>query len=234
MKVKQEYLLTYDTIELRRANERDNFKEIAKLIYETDKYIYPYWFNNNEEKAIEYLSKMVQEPKFIYYYENMYIAYDTTFSCIVGIVNAIDYTTELDYDYTDFKKTNERFAFVYKHYIKELIDLVKREKTMYAVNLCVSKNLRGKRIGSVLLGNFIKQMEKAGFDTIEFDCLLHNCRAKNLYHSLGFKEMYTGIGFNGKENPTYPEIVYFKRKAGDSLLDEFKFNDEYPKYQGQK
>ena len=32
--------------------------------------------------------------------------------------------------------------------------------------------------------------------------------------SLGFKEMHTGIGFNGTENPTYPEIVFFKRKTG--------------------
>ena len=34
-----------------------------------------------------------------------------------------------------------------------------------------------------------------------------------------------GIGFNGTENPTEPEIVFFKRKTGDSLLGEFKFDD---------
>ena len=112
-----------------------------------------------------------------------------------------------------------------RKYIKELIKEVKDNNCMYIVNCCVDKEFRSKRIGTVLLGNFLKIMEKAGFDTIEFDCLLHNVRAKNLYHSLGFKEMYTGIGFNGTENPTEPEIVFFKRKTGDSLLGEFKFDD---------
>ena len=226
--MKNDYLLIVDEIELRRANKDDNMEELAKLVYNTDPYIYPFWFDNNEEKAIEVLKKLIREKGFIYNYENMYIAYDKTTGHIVGLVNAIDYTTDLDYDYTNLINTNTNYKFVVENYIYELIKLVKDEHTMYVVNCCVNKELRGKRIGTVLLGNFIKNMENAGFEKIEFDCLLHNVRAKNLYHSLGFKEMYTGIGFNGTENPTYPEIVYFKRNAGDTLLKEFTFDDNYP------
>ena len=34
MKVKKDYLLTYDEIDLRRAKADDNFEELAKLIYD--------------------------------------------------------------------------------------------------------------------------------------------------------------------------------------------------------
>lgn len=222
---KKDYLLTYDEIDLRRANENDNFEEIAKLIYQTDPYIYPYWFNNSIEEAIKVLPQYIKEPGFIYNYENMYIAYDKTNGHIVGLICAIDNTMDLEYDYNKLSMISHEYNFVVENYIKLLINEVKENKSMYLVNCCIDKEFRSKRIGTVMLGNFIKLMEKAGYDTIEFDCLLHNVRAKNLYHSLGFKEMYTGIGFNGTPNPTEPEIVFFKRKTGDSLLGEFKFDD---------
>lgn len=225
MKVKKDYLLTYDEIDLRRAKADDNFEELAKLIYDTDPYIYPFWFNNNIEEAKKVLAEYITKPGFIYNYENMYIAFDKTTGHIVGLLCAIDYTTDLDFDYSELASVNSNYEFVVRKYIKELIKEVQDNKCMYVVNCCVDKSLRSKRIGTVLFGNFLKLMEKEGFDTIEFDCLLHNVRAKNLYHSLGFKEMYTGIGFNGTENPTEPEIVFFKRKTGDSLLGEFKFDD---------
>ena len=225
MDEKKDYLLTYDEIDLRRARKDDNFEEIAQLIYQTDPYIYPFWFKGSVEEAKKVLPKYIAQPKFIYNYENMYIAYDKTNGHIVGLVCAIDHTMDLSYDYSELENLNPESAFIVKNYIKLLIDEVQDNKCMYIVNCCVDKEFRSKRIGTVMLGNFLKLMEQAGYDTIEFDCLLHNVRAKNLYHSLGFKEMYTGIGFNGTENPTEPEIVFFKRKTGDSLLGEFKFDD---------
>ena len=87
--------------------------------------------------------------------------------------------------------------------------------------MCVKKEYRNMHIGYKLLKTVIDEyMNNNDNDVeyIEFDCLLHNVKAKNLYHSSGFKEMYTGIGFNGTENTTEPEIVFFKRKTGDSLL----------------
>lgn len=225
MLVKKEYLLTYDEIDLRRAKKDDKLEEIAKLIYQTDPYIYPFWFKGGEEEAMRVLPKYILDPGFIYNYENIYVAYDKTNGHIVGLICAIDHTVNLDYDYSELERLNSESDFVVNNYLKMLINHVNEHKSMYVVNCCVDKNYRSKRIGTVMFGNFIKLMENAGYDTIEFDCLLHNVRAKNLYHSLGFKEMYTDIGFNGTENPTFPEIVFFKRKTGDSLLGDFKFDD---------
>ena len=70
MDEKKDYLLTYDEIDLRRARKDDNFEELAKLIYQTDPYIYPFWFKGGVEEAQKILPKYIAQPKFIYNYEN--------------------------------------------------------------------------------------------------------------------------------------------------------------------
>ena len=64
-------------------------------------------------------------------------------------------------------------------------------------------------------------MHQAEFDEIGFDCLMHNLRAKNLYHSLGFKEVSEGIGFDGTDNSTV-EIVFFKKKSSAFTANDFQ------------
>ena len=73
--------------------------------------------------------------------------------------------------------------------------------------------MRGKRIGTKLLGYFISQMEQAGFENFALDCLLHNLPAKNLYHGLGFKEMKLIKGFSKDESIV--DVVSFLRKKGN-------------------
>ena len=90
---------------------------------------------------------------------------------------------------------------------------------MYIPNVCVDKSLRGKRIGTRLLGYFIGQMEAAGFNRFALDCLLHNLPAKNLYHSLGFREMKLINGFTGGDDRL--DVVCFLRKKGAYLPEEF-------------
>ena len=38
-------------MQIRKAEKNDNFEDIGELIYLTDPYIYPYWFNNNIEES---------------------------------------------------------------------------------------------------------------------------------------------------------------------------------------
>ena len=78
-------------------------------------------------------------------------------------------------------------------------------------NLQKRLNYRGNKVGTRMLSSFIKQMHEEAYDEIGFDCLMHNLRAKNLYHSLGFKEVAEGIGFDGTDYSTV-EVVFFKRK----------------------
>ena len=212
MEEKNDYKIGFEDILLRRAKKDDNMAEIAKLIYETDPYIYPFWFNNNVEEAINVLVTKIQEPGFIYYYENCYVAYDLESNKIVGLVCAIDPTTNLEYDYSELLSINSNYKFTIDNYVKVLIDEVKEKKYMYLVNVTVDVEYRSKKIGKRMLSYFIDQMHEAGFDEIGFDCLMHNLRAKNLYHSLGFKEVSEGFGFDGTDYSTV-EIVFFKKKS---------------------
>ena len=196
-------------------------EDIARLIYQTDPYIYPYWFDNNEDEAVRVLVPLIQEPGFIFYYENFYVAYDRELEKILGIVSAIDPTTDLNYDYTKLEKVNHNYEFTINNYLKELIKEVTEKKYMYLVNVAVDVEFRSRRIGSRLLKYFIEQMHEVGFEEIGFDCLMHNLRAKNLYHSLGFKEVAEGIGFDGTEHSTV-EIVFFKKKSTPYTAKDFQ------------
>ena len=218
---KKSYKVDFEDIVLRRATIDDDLKEIAKLIYETDPYIYPFWFNNNIDEAIEVLIPRMKEPGFIFYYENFYVAYSKELEKIVGICGAIDPTTNLDYDYTNLININDNYKFTVENYLKVLIDEVEEKKYMYLTNICIDTNLRSKKIGKRLLKYFIEQMHEEGFDEIGFDCLMHNLRAKNLYHSLGFKEVYEGFGFDGTDHSTV-EIVFFKKKSTPYTAKDFQ------------
>ena len=218
---KKSYAIDFEDIVFRRAKNTDNMKEIAALIYDTDPYIYPFWFNDDRDAGIEFLSKEIQKPGFIFYYESFYVAYDKIEEKIVGVVGAIDPTTDLEYDYSELEKINYRYNFTINHYLKELIKEVKEKHYMYFTNVCVSVDYRSGGIGRRMLTYFIRQMHEAGFDEIGFDCLMHNLRGKNLYHSLGFKEVSEGIGFDGTRHSTV-EIVFFKKKSTDFVPKDFQ------------
>ena len=218
---KDSYLVEKDLIHFRRATKDDNFSQIANLIYETDPYIYPYWFDNNEKECIEFFEKSILEEGFLFHYNNLYIAHDVTTNEIVGVICAIDKSVNLEYDYESLKSINEKYEKVVNDYIKPILDEVEEydDKTIYIPNVCINKELRGKRIGTNLLGYFISQMEKVGYNQFALDCLLHNLPAKNLYHSMGFKEMKLFNGFSG-DNRTI-DVVSFFRKKGNYMPEEF-------------
>ena len=128
---KKSYEIHFEDIVLRRATIDDNFSEIARLIYETDPYIYPFWFNNNIDEAIKVLVPRMKEAGFIFYYENFYVAYSKELNKIVGICGAIDKTTNLDYDYTSLINVNDNYKFTVNNYLKVLIDEVEEK------NICI-------------------------------------------------------------------------------------------------
>mgnify|MGYP003299763588 CR=1 FL=1 len=64
-------------------------------------------------------------------------------------------------------------------------------------------------------------MENTHFETFELDCLLHNLRAKNLYHNMGFREIKEIVGFDGTDHSNV-EVVSFLRKKGAYYPEEFQ------------
>lgn len=221
--MKNSYVVERELVIFRRARLSDKMDEIAELIYETDPYIYPFWFDNNKEEGVRVLSEKMLEPGFIFYYDNLYVAYDKTVDRIVGVICALDKSIDLNYDYSNLEAVNSNYEFTIKNYVKPIIEEVKdfRPDTLYLSNVCIDTGYRGKKIGTKLLGYFIKQMEKAGYNQFALDCLLHNLRAKNLYHGFMFKEMKEIIGFDGTDHSKI-EVVSMLRKKGAYLPEEFK------------
>ena len=223
---KESYEVDLDDIICRRARKTDNMAEIATLIYQTDPYIYPYWFENSIDKAIDFLSDKILMPGFIFNYNNIYVAQDKNNKKIIGLVVALDPSVNLEFDYTPYIKINENHKKSIEEYIYECINDVINNDAMYIMNCAVLEECRGRRIGTKLLGHFISNMERAGFENYRLDCLLHNLRAKNLYHSLGFKEMEEVKGFTGYVEGTV-DVVVFKRHKGDYLPEEFQTKEKY-------
>lgn len=222
--MKNSFMVENDEIIFRRANLNDNLEEIATLIYETDPYIYPFWFNNSVKKAQKFLPKLMQEEGNLFHIDNMYIAYDKTNGKVVGVLVAIDKSIKLDFDWTKYKKINHNYRFTIEHYVEEIEKEIREtdnKELLYISNICVQTELRGRKIGSKLIGFFISQMEEKGYDTFSLDCLLHNLRAKNLYHGMGFKEMKEIVGFDGTDHSKV-EVVSFLRKKGNYYPEEFQ------------
>lgn len=225
MTEKKDYAVNLDELVFRRAKETDNFREIAKLIYQTDPYIYPFWFGNDVRACEKFLSERIGLGGFIFNYNNIYVAYDKKEDKILGLIVALDKGIDFDYDYSESEKINHRHDLTIKKYIKGVIKEVKESDAIYIMNCTVLDGYRGKKIGTRLLGYFISQMEEEGYETYALDCLLHNLRAKNLYHTMGFKEMKEIVGFNGVDDTV--EVVSFLRHKGNYMPDEFQKREKY-------
>lgn len=215
------YTIKNENLTFRRANINDDFEQIAKLIYDTNPYIYPFWFHNDLEEAINFLKDNIKEDKFIYNYNNIYIAYDEEKKQIIGILCALDKSIDLNFDYSKMEQINKNYAYTINHYIKEIIKEVEANDYIYISNICIDGNNRGKKIGTSLASYFIGQMEDYGYEEFTLDCLVHDLRAKNLFHKLKFNEMGEKIGFDGTDNSKV-EMVTMKRKKGEYLPTDYK------------
>ncbi len=197
-------------IRIRPAHPYDASFEVATLLYDTDPYIYPYWFGGNRDLGLQTLSGLFTTPGNIFYYENIIVAEDVSERKIVGALCHLEHDTPLDFDYRQISTT----AGTEKVYT-EYFDWLKSEaqaaspSTLIVSNLCTDSNRRGHGIGHRLFGAFVDQADQQGYDRIEFDCLADNAAAINLYESFGCKIIRHGKGFGG-DRPA-PDVVDFVR-----------------------
>lgn len=190
-------------LEFRKATPQDKLEEIASLIYNTDEFIYPYWFESLD-KCKKELPALMLEEKFFFNINNFYIATDKNTKKIVGITCIVDKKTKLDYDYTALKSINERYRFTIDNYIIVLIDEVKNAEFAYISNLCVDENYRGQHIGNKMLSYIIEVYKNKYFKEIVLDVLAKNPGAIKLYRNLGFEqnsEIFEGFNDPKKEKP---------------------------------
>lgn len=185
-----------DELIIRKPTPDDNLEKIAELLYNTDPYIYPYWFETLD-KCKKELPPLLLEENFFFSLKNLFITIDSSNNEIIGVVCILDKTVNLDYDYSELKKKNERYKFTIENYIEELIKEVENADFAYISNVCVDANYQGKHIGKTMLKHIMELYKKNLYNHIVLDVLAENPGAIKLYQNLGF-EQFTEIfeGFN--------------------------------------
>lgn len=157
---------------------------VTDLIYETDKYLFPFLFGSRE-KAVPILRQLVIREGNSF--SHRYIWCDVEGDRVRGILIGYDHLT------IDEKTENADFAAVLSLWaqitlffkfliLKPFID--KADVTgVYIQNVCVAAAFRGKGIGSGLIRHFCNLHRRDTFLDVE----LGNKEALKLYDRLGFK-----------------------------------------------
>ena len=176
-------------ITCRRLNTEDDLSAVARLIYYTDDYIFPYLYREKLDVAQKVITNMIKRNT-IYNYKNILVALDG--ERIVGIVvsQATPITIDLNEMCGCFVDAgvilDDRFAKVYNEYYKLLED---EPSGVYIANVCVDKLYRGMGIAQKMLGNVLKNA------TYYLETVKANEAAVRLYLNLGFEIMYEYPGF---------------------------------------
>lgn len=177
-------------IEIRKVTLKDDLNCVADLIYNTDEYIYPYWFKNISNYHL-ILSEIMKTEGTLFYYENILVA--TYNQEIVGILVSVDNTTNLSSDYGQWSHINKNFKYTINKYLMDIKNHVK-EDYIYISNLCIRNDFRRKKVATKLMSAAINESENKNF---ELHVLSKNTPAKKLYLNMGFEVVQTLKGFNG-------------------------------------
>lgn len=190
-------------IKIARATKKDDLKQIAELIYLTDVYIYPYWFNTIEN-AINELTEIVESEDTIYSYKNCVVA--KADNKIVGVIVFFDDGSNIDNDYSKWNKSFNA-DYTIKNYIKPLIDECKKFKFVSIPNVAVLPEYRRCGIATKMFEKVFSLYKNKPF---VLEVLEENVPALKLYQKLGFKIDKEYNGFNGKGLPQ-PKVMEMKK-----------------------
>ena len=175
------------------------YADIAKLIYETDPYIYPAMFGEGrkgKKNAVKILPTVIETGKDrMFTKSNLYVLLDK--KRIIGLIlwNGKNLSWSSKTLLETAKKAGIRLnedniSLVQKEYLDaRYLSEGEDKEDISLINICVRKSCRGRGAGTFMLRNFLYDHNG---ETAELAVLADNNRAVNLYYRLGFIE-------NGKE-----------------------------------
>ena len=175
-------MINIPQIKVRHLSLGDDLNQVARLIYYTDEYIFPYLFDNDIKKGILVLADMVKNNT-IYNYNNVTAGF--LHEKIVGIV--ISQNTPITIDLHEMANcfvrcgvsVGDRFAKVYNEYYKLLED---EPDGIYIANVCVDKLYRKMGFAKAMLNSLLDDKNTYRLETVK-----DNVGALHLYQSLGFE-----------------------------------------------
>lgn len=182
----------YKTMKIRLANKKDNFETIAKLIYETDRYIYPYWFQGDKTEGIKVISNLMKDSRTSFYYEKCIVA--EIQGKIVGMLLFFDETSGLDYQYSEIINHNFNYLHTIKNYIIPLEKSIGKNES-YVAGIRVDDGFMRRGIAEKMMNFYFEKLKKG--HKVFIDVLLENVPATCLYKKVGFKILQEYKGYNG-------------------------------------
>lgn len=176
-------------ITIRPMQASDDKAQIAKLIYLSDKYIYPSWFDSLED-AQKVLSQMMDLPT-IYNMKNITVVI-TADGFIAGAIVSCDCPVqeEEQYLYEAFQRAgvahDARTHQIFLDYYAKMDD----PEGHYFANIAVDPDYRGKGIAATLIYEVLQ-----GKKLSLLECVKENIGAWRLYQRLGFTivKEYLGV-----------------------------------------
>lgn len=176
-------------MQVRNLTLNDDLDSVAELIYQTDPYIYPYWFDKCKNWKT-HLIELIKSEGSAFYYKNILIAEQDNKP--YGILVFLNENFKQTYDYCHLQNLNENFNYAIKQYVKPITDYL-QSNTVYIPAVCVSKEKRRHHIGTKLLTT-LKELHKNKL--YKLHVLADNAAAIGLYEKLGFKKVVLTKGFN--------------------------------------
>ena len=179
-----------NNIVYRKAQKSDSIREIAKLLYLTDPYIYPAASPSFEGIWCEVIKGCLEDEQDFYYQNNLYVA-----ECegrIVGVIAAVQ--NGKAYRFAEFAPKSAVAQEVWEGYYTPLAEECLLLSGQTVVNFCTDPAYRAKGIGKGLFAYYLSLFQG---ETIYLDVLADNNAAIGLYQSFGFQIVKGYKGFGG-------------------------------------
>ncbi len=197
----------------------DRKSDIARCIYQTDRFIYPEAFGDDIEKASNAIKRIIGMDGCLFDYKNMIVARYNGQVC--GVCLMYDGTGEWDAGRIENRigkdlmpdRIKEGFANASENYFRKIVSDDLKNDTVELVACSVDEGFRRKGIGRKML---LAMAEKYSEKTIILDVLCENTIAIRLYESVGFVkqgEPFGGFAPEGLEAPMCWRMI---KKPGTS------------------
>ena len=194
-------------LDISEARGDDRKEEIARCLYNTDRYIYPEAFGEDVEVATKTISRIIGMDGSILDYKHLLVARYNGQVCSVCVIS--DGTGIWDKEAIRNRVGTEllpdRLMEGFTHASDDYFSSFHKDKndsdTICIVAFSVDEGFRRKSIGSALLSEVVKQH---GNKTITLDVLADNHAAISLYEKKGFVkkgEIFQGFAPMGLRRP---------------------------------
>lgn len=192
-----------EDVHIRPIKDDDDLNQVAKLIYLTDQYIYPYWFDNIEQAA-RVIVEMISLPT-LYNKKNI-LAAVTKDNYIAGIIvsKQAPFAESFENIKLAFKlageEIDERSHEMFEAYYKKMGST---EDAYYIANVSVDPLYRKRGIAAALVENVLSNGQDCSLE-----CVVKNAGAVRLYQRMGFEIAYEYPGVH--DVPCYK--MYYRGK----------------------